>query len=462
MATDHLAKLLDHTRRAVLCRDGTDPTDGQLLGAFLGRHDEAAFEALVRRHGPMVLGVCRRLVGNPHDAEDAFQATFLVLACKAASVVPREAVGNWLYGVAYRTALKVHTVTNRRRAREKQVQNMPEPAAEPTDRRELERLLDQELSRLPDKYRLPIVLCDLEGRTRRAVARQLGLPDGTLSNRIAAGRRLLAARLTRRGLALTAGAALALPGTATAGVPLTLLRTTVKAATLVAAGKPAALVVSAQVAAILKGELKTMLLSKLKLATALVLVATLAGLVQSGVPQAPPPVPGKAAADNGQADAPDQRFPPWAIAKAFVQRDGETGLRLRAELPASRFLKLMDADGKAVHVHEYANWRPPSFTVDLKDVRVLDTRGRARPKQEWTRGLTGETLVLLDFRDGDIDGKQLADAYRLYRDDLIVLVLPSATIQGLDQSKAFAPAKSLPQNFPGANRGPGDPKPPSR
>src|SRR5262245_38412213 len=137
-------------------------TDGQLLERCLAGPDDAAFAALVRRHGPMVLGVCRRVLSNHQDAEDAFQVTFLVLVRKAASVRPRSMVGNWLYGVAYRAALKAKTVAARRAAREKQVSKLPEPAT--VERglwEDLLPLLDQELSQLPDKYRLPIVLCDL-------------------------------------------------------------------------------------------------------------------------------------------------------------------------------------------------------------------------------------------------------------------------------------------------------------
>jgi DNA-directed RNA polymerase specialized sigma24 family protein len=118
-------------RRTIMCDPGT-LTDGQLLECFVTRQDEAAFEALVRRHGPMVLGVCQRVVGNVHDAEDAFQATFLVLVRKAKTVVPREFVGNWLYGVAYRTALKARAGAARRHAKEKQVTDMPHPQ-DPTE-----------------------------------------------------------------------------------------------------------------------------------------------------------------------------------------------------------------------------------------------------------------------------------------------------------------------------------------
>ncbi len=465
MATDKLAAVVQQTRRAVLRQDGAGLTDGQLVGYFLGRRDEAAFEALVRRHGPMVLGLCRRVLGNLHDAEDAFQATFLVLACKAGTIVPREAVGNWLYGVAHRTALKVRAATFRRRACEKQVKDMPEPVVDgPECRQELGLLLDRELSQLPDKYRLPIVLCDLEGRTRRAVARQLGLPDGTLSNHLATGRRMLARRLTRAGLAVAGGVASALfmENSAPACVPAPLLSTTVKAATLVAAGKPATQIVSVTVAALLKGELKSMLLTRLKLAVGVLLMVSLAGLVRSDDPVPPPQAgaPPKAAAENGKAEPSKKSFPSFANAKAFVQRDGDSGLKLRAELPMSRFLKLTDADGKAVNIHEFVNWQPAAFTVELKDVRVFDTGGRKKAEKEWVKGLSEETLVLVEFRDGEVDAKQFADAFRLYREDLVVLVLPTSVFSGLDRTKAFAPAKSLPQVFPGSPPTPGDPVPP--
>src|SRR6516225_9442119 len=126
-----MGNAMDSLRRTVLAGCQADLTDGQLLENYLSRRDEAAVAALVRRHGPMVWGVCRRIARNHHDAEDAFQATFLVLVRKAASVVPREMVGNWLYGVARQTALKSRATAAKRQARERQVQQMPEPAAVP-------------------------------------------------------------------------------------------------------------------------------------------------------------------------------------------------------------------------------------------------------------------------------------------------------------------------------------------
>jgi RNA polymerase sigma factor (sigma-70 family) len=268
---------LDH----VLCRLRglalpCDDSDERLLERFLTQREEGAFAALLRRHGPMVWGVCRRLLPCPHDAEDAFQATFLILVRKAASVVPRGRVGNWLYGVAYRTALAARTTAARRATKERQA--LRAEAVEPPDN-EFWELLDAELCRLPDRYRECVVLCDLEGRTRKEAAQQLGWSEGTLSGRLARARALLAQRLTRRGVtpgALVA-AALAQAAPASAALPGTLFTTTLQTAVACAAGSPA---VPARVAALTTGVLQTMSVGKVKLIAA-VLVLTL-GLVLLG------------------------------------------------------------------------------------------------------------------------------------------------------------------------------------
>jgi RNA polymerase sigma-70 factor (ECF subfamily) len=251
-------------------------SDSELLELFVSEPDEAVFEAMVRRHGPMVWGVCRRVLRDHHDAEDAFQASFLVLARKAATITPREKLGNWLYGVAYRTARKTRTATSNRRARERQVPDMPEPeAVREGCRDELLPLLDQELSRLPAKYRTPIVLCDLEGKTHRQAAEQLDWPVGTVSGRLSKGRALLGERLTRRGVAFGGGSlAMALSqGSASAGVPLTLIASATRAATQVAAGRAAAGVASSKAAALMEGALRGMLMTKLKLGATVLVVA---------------------------------------------------------------------------------------------------------------------------------------------------------------------------------------------
>ncbi len=303
MPTSPIQGVLGHLRRSALLDEGGAVSDGHLLGEFVSRRDEAAFACLVRRHGPMVLGVCRRLLRHRQDAEDAFQATFLVLARKAGSVQPRDRVASWLYGVAYRTALEARRLAARRRARERQVEDMPQPAVAPEEPgRELRLVLDEELSRLPGKYRLPVVLCDLEGRTRKETALQLGVPEGTLSNRLAAARRLLARRLLRRGVTLATSlvAALSPPD-----VPAALAAATVKAA--VAPEGVATVVVSANVAALTRGVLRAMFLSKLKAATAVLVLAGVLGGVgaalhepaQARGPEDDPP-PAKAP-DRGKA-----------------------------------------------------------------------------------------------------------------------------------------------------------------
>jgi RNA polymerase sigma factor (sigma-70 family) len=286
MATAQMGTVIRHLRRAVLRQDGADGTDGQLLASFIDRKDEVAFEALVRRHGPMVFGVCRRVVRNHHDAEDAFQATFLVLARKAPSVRPRERVANWLHGVALRTARKAIAMTAKRRGREKQVTEMPEPEAAQQDQWcDLQPLLDQELNGLPENYRLPILLCDLEGKAIKDAAQQLGWPQGSLAGRLARGRKLLANRLASRGVALSVVslAAVVSQNAGSAAVPTSLVSTTVKAAAVIGAGQAAAAgLVPAKVAALMEGVLKTMFKTKLR-SLMPVTMAVLAIMVGVGV-----------------------------------------------------------------------------------------------------------------------------------------------------------------------------------
>ncbi|HEY7313766.1 MAG TPA: sigma-70 family RNA polymerase sigma factor [Gemmataceae bacterium] len=313
--TSPMPLFLQQLRRSVLVRDGAGLTDGQLLTRFLERRDEAAFAVLVRRHGPMVWGVCRRLLRNHHDAEDAFQATFLVLTRKAASVRPREMVANWLYGVACTTAHRVKVATAKRRAKEKQVAEMPEPEAVPQDLwRDLQPLLDRALSRLPDKYRVVVLLCDLEGKTRKEAARQLGCPEGTVAGRLARARVMLAKRLARHGLALSGGAlAVLLSQKAAACIPDSVVFSTIKAAGVFAAGQATSAGISVKVAALTEGVLKTMLLNKLKITTAIVLgiftVSVIAGLGVSTLPAWGQEQKGPAKKPRGQPQAAQKEKP---------------------------------------------------------------------------------------------------------------------------------------------------------
>ncbi|SRR5579883_790382 len=280
MAIGHISEFLENIRRAALRRDEAGQSDGQLLDAYVQSGEEAAFAALVHRHGPMVWGVCRRVLGNERDAEDAFQATFLVLVRKAASIVPRERIANWLYGVSRKTAVRARAMAVKRKAREKQVNEMPEPAGIEQDApNDLLTLLDQELSRLPEKYRTAIVLCELEGKSYKEASRQLGCAEGTLAARLTRGRAMLAKRVARHGRAVTGGAlAAALSHNVSADVPASVVASTITAASLFAAGTAAAKrTISVHVVALTEGVLKTMLLTKLKIVTAMLLVAATLG-----------------------------------------------------------------------------------------------------------------------------------------------------------------------------------------
>ncbi len=247
-----------------------DLTDRHLLERFVRNQDQAAFAALVQRHGPMVLGVCRRLLYDAHEAEDAFQATFLVLVHKARSIGRPDSLGPWLHGVAYRTAARAREAA-RRRTREREAADTPDndPAVELVWR-ELRQVLDEELGRLAQKYRAPLVLFYFEGKTTEEVARQLGCPKGTVLSRLARGRDQLRHRLARRGVALSVGLLVGVltEKAAAMPVPAALARETIHAA---AAGA-----IPATVAALTKGVLQVMLLSKLKVVASVALVVAVA------------------------------------------------------------------------------------------------------------------------------------------------------------------------------------------
>lgn len=269
MATSPLNRVIQHVL-ADVGPDGAEMTDGELLTRFLRSRDSDALAALVRRHASMVWGVCCRLLQNQQDAEDAFQATFVVLVRKAADV-PRQAVANWLFGVARQTAVRLRATSAKRRQRESQVVNMPEPSVA-ENRADLHRVLDEELSRLPNHYRGVIVLCDLEDLTRKEAAAQLGIPEGTVASRLVRARAMLAKRLTRRGVALAAGS-IAAAGSATSAPPA-LVDSTIRVATQLAAGHAAG-VVSASVASLADGVVKAMFISKLKAVPCVLALATL-------------------------------------------------------------------------------------------------------------------------------------------------------------------------------------------
>ncbi len=259
MPAGQLDFLLRHIRHIV--GPPTDSADdARLAEDFAARGNEGAFAALVGRHGPMVLGVCRRLLGNDHDAEDAFQAVFLVLARKAPALGGFRSVAGWLHEVAVRTALKARTARDRRRFHERRAAVMVTTDATPCDVDDLRPILDEELARLPEKYRLPMLLCDLQGLTHGQTAAEVGCPVGSVSWRLARGRELLRRRLVKRGVTITAAALAGVLGERSAA-PLTaaLVKATVGAGVAFAGGSAAELPVAGALA---EEVLKSMVLGK--------------------------------------------------------------------------------------------------------------------------------------------------------------------------------------------------------
>jgi RNA polymerase sigma factor (sigma-70 family) len=275
MSSTQVGAVLRHIRQFASARKDCDEPDRQLLERFAAHRDEAAFAALLKRHGPMVLRVCRSVLHGLQDAEDAFQAVFLVLAQKAGSIHRRESVSSWLYQVAYHLALRAKANAARRKVLEERAVTMPsvDPVLD-LSLRELQSALFKELEGLPEQYRAPLVLCGLEEKSLDEAARLLGWTRWTVKGRLQRGRELLRARLRRRGLDLSLGlcvTALAL-SSASGRVSATLADATLRAALNVAAGQGVVTGgVSAEVAALVQGASKTMFSGKSKVATVLLL-----------------------------------------------------------------------------------------------------------------------------------------------------------------------------------------------
>jgi RNA polymerase sigma factor (sigma-70 family) len=403
MTTSPLSVVIQHLL-ADLRPDGAGTTDGELLARFLRSRDEDALAALVRRHAPMVWGVCCRLLHHHHDAEDAFQATFLVLVRKAADV-PRQAVANWLYGVARQTAVRLRATAAKRGRRESQVVNMPEPTVAEVRDADWQPVLDEELSRLPDHYRGVIVLCDLEGMTRKEAARQLGIPEGSVASRLARARVMLAKRLTQRGVVFSGGlvAAVLSAGSASASAPPALVASTIKAASLLAAGRAAG-VISAKVAALTEGVVKTMFVTKIKSVLAVVLVVGLAlGGIGTGIGLSTNPVAVAQQPSTGSDDAknPDDKEKP------------KPGNNKQAKNLAFSRVRLVELDAKASVmtadvVSDRANDAAKATGIKPHTVRLMNlpiaadatiTAGKRNLKLSDLKA--GNVLLLLLVGEGD-------------------------------------------------------------
>ena len=359
-----VAEFLRNLRRSAALGEAGEQPDADLLRRFVAGHDEAAFTALVQRHGPMVLGVCRQLLLNPHDVEDAFQAVFLVLVHHAAGLRRPHLLGNWLYGVAYRVAVRARAYAGRRRQRERQGVEVMAAEAERAEVGPEERsALHEELIRLPEKYRAPVVLCYLEGKTHAEAAGLLGWPVGTVKGRLARARDRLRARLTRRHVALsTSGLAAALSSaTAPAAVPAGLAAATVKTALLAAAGHAAAVELgSAHVAALTRGALRSMSLTRFTLVCTValgLLAAAGAGLLAYrtlAADDAPP----------GQESRPEFAAGPQEKPDPDAERKAEVAYRQRSATNVKQL-------AFAMHAYEELNGRLPPAALYSKDGKPL-------------------------------------------------------------------------------------------
>ncbi len=355
--------------------DDAGLSDGELLERYVRHRDEAAFELLLWRHGTLVFNVCRRLLPREHDAEDAFQATFLAFVRQAHAIVRRGSVSSWLYKVAYRTALEARARADKIAAREKSggeilaIQSAPDPIWN-----DLRPVLDEELNRLPERLRRPFVLCYLEGKTNEEAARELGCRPGTIYSRLSRGRDMLRRRLVRRGVMLPAAALMTALGqrAAEATPAISLMRGAVRAARSFAglsSGGP----ISPRAAALAEGVLRTMFVTKIKMAVLVLFVTGVlaaGGVLTHALTAAPQPE------TKAEAPPPKPEAPRKPDAKPIA---------VRVVKPAGRGL-IQEAVGSASVVAARQQQLVPMISGTIKEVNV-DIGDRVKK---------GQTLVVLD------------------------------------------------------------------
>jgi RNA polymerase sigma factor (sigma-70 family) len=401
MANSDWEQAIARIRELVLAGDISGISDGSLLRLFVAGRDEAAFEAIVRRHASMIMGVCQRVLANPSDVEDAFQATFLILVRKAGTLAEPDLLANWLYGVAYRTARTARGAARRRRAKEQQV--MPRQAPlNSSNLQDLLPILDEELNRLPAKYRAPFVLCDLEQKSRKEAGQALGLMEGTLASRLARARSMLANRLSRRGVTLSVATLTVAMGEATEAASPTLLQETIRAALLLMVGQTAELNLTSTAALKLsEAAMKTMLLTKVwtmgaLLVGGLLLSAGAGTLIDQHLRSGPTFLIGSAGSSQKQQlkdemSAAALLESALAAAAEVIDSPAKVNLLMRianAQLDAGDRTGARSTAQKALVIAE--NW-PPSRDMVAELVKVATLQDRAGQKKE-SRQTTNKAL----------------------------------------------------------------------
>ena len=432
--------LLREIRRLLAPRAAGPDSDAVLLRRFVRDRDEAAFAALLARHGPLVLAVCRRVLRNTADAEDAFQATFLVFARKASSIRRPNALAAWLYGTARQVALRCRRSDGRRRSLEAQAVRTAsvQQQADLFDElsvRELLAVIDEEVQRLPEVYRLPVLICCFEGLSQEETARRLNWTVGSVKGRLERGRAKLHARLVRRGVTLSAGLAAVevSRGMAAPFARAPLLVSTAEAAALFAARKvlPAGMI-SARVAVLTRGALQTMLMNRTKTATAALLAVVVLGLatgilvyevlaqtppqLDSKLPVSPPAIPADARGPEVEAQMMvTKKEPP-------IARDGGDSF-LPDDIIATHMVLLKNPLilGRAAHFLETSKklQKLPSFrgqdtvTLMMKSLRVSHVRSDSVPTRIISLSYRGATV-----EESGIVLEAIFESYRQYLADL--------------------------------------------
>jgi len=406
MRKEWLLKTLHHIRQLAPAPPLGELTDARLVERFVAQHDEAAFGMLVQRHGPRIRGVCQRILGNPHDAEDAFQATFLVLAAKARSIGRRDSLGSWLHSVAFRLSLQARKEAARHRARslaaEAEVAAAPVPDS--LEALETRAVLDEEVARLPRRYRSAVLLHYVEGRGLEEAARQMGWTFGQFRGMLFRARRLLEKRLRRRGLACS----VALLGAGEPALSASLVDATIRAALLFAARSSDCGRVSASAVVLAKGALQTMFMTKVKVGVAVLLAACGIGLgvgTTGGQPPSATPLAEKNKVAGEEREAAElKRTPVWQFADPAVEVR-ETLSRVTYVLP--------NAKGKALVVllREHVQGTTLEAKTDGDTLIVTTTPEAQQRIASFIALLRGDPLSKVEAEQAEKDFK-IAEFYR--------------------------------------------------